>query len=117
MIRTTALVIAILLASSTAGAEWLLCAGSPRATAARHACCKDMQMVVTADQAAGCCTLSGQTRDRAPVEVVYQPLVTLPLLATPRPVVLVRPQRHSVRSSVLHPPSVPLYLRERTLLI
>ena len=118
MNRLLSLALALLFTVATAGAEWLLCAPLGR-SAATHVCCKDMQMVVTADEAASCCALSQQTRERAPVE---PRMVQGPSLPVPVDVVARQPDpspaRHpGARGSVSRAPAVPLYVQQRSLLI
>lgn len=119
MSRLVALLAALLMTASTAGADWLLCDGSARSSAARHACCDDMQMRVSAQQASSCCALSEQSRDRAPVEAR---LVPQPAAAVAMPRLPAAPER-ALRSRWLDvavaPPaqSVPIYLQQRSLLI
>jgi hypothetical protein len=118
MKRGLAIVLALILTGAPAGAEWLLCTGSI-SPASSHACCREMQMVVTPEQATSCCTMSEQTRDRAPVGPRLAPVMSLvapsELLVLDLPTL--RDSRPRVRSAVSHAPSVPLYLQQRSLLI
>ena len=119
MTRLTALLLALLFTASTAGAEWVLCAAPARTAAASHACCADMEMAVNAEDAAACCAVSQQTRERGPLEssLASAPAIAVPPLAVNAVSFVPVPSSLRAHSSAPLASSTPIYLHHRTLLI
>ena len=117
-----ALLASWVVAVASAGAV-VFCAGWSPSAADRHDCCKEMlgrRSSSTTDGARECCAMGEQSSSRAPIEArVSAPALAVaivtPLLATPvGPTVAVVSVERSTPAS---PPSAPLFLVQRALLI
>jgi hypothetical protein len=117
--RLVALVLAGLFLASAASTAWAHCTGWSPSVADRHACCRSGAMETVA-RATACCAMSEQSDDSGPAEARVAAGPVKMARHAPQPVALVMPGP----ALPLPPPvvvpafsSVPLYLRQLSLLI